>query len=109
MRVYRVGTTYIDLDHVVAIGDPYKSYNDCGECMMVIPTDMSFIGKNNISIPVSGEGFNGERYIKNYYSFSLQRTPEYNLFLDAEFRQMKYNIWAPFLKAWQNKEKVKVE
>lgn len=116
MRVYRIGTTYLDLDHVLAVDEPFKSYNSCSSPIMVICVEMAFTGTKRIELGVSGDEFIGRMYepIPDEYKGKLGKfeglypqvlSDAYKAYLESEFLRMKYNIWKPFLDAWENNDK----
>lgn len=103
MKIYHIGRTYIDLEHVQAINEPYQTYDECDGPIMIIVVQMAFRGEVRIPISISDEDFKGERYKEadpHYLSYNLQRTHEFNEFINAEFMRMKYNVWKPFLDTW---------
>ena len=111
MRVYKVGASYIDLDHVLSIDEPYVTTDSCCGKAMVINLQLAFVGNHKITIPISDLDFKGKMFVDlpeppsgirlSMIDYRLLPTHELSQYREDEFRRMKYNIWAPLLTAWQ--------
>lgn len=110
MKVYRIGTEYVDLDRVVAISEPHTYHDQFSGNIFCIPITYVFTGEFKIKIPFPEEaspewGKGKEMWHEMEFGEPvLKCSSEYVNRVQHEIRLMKYNIWAPFLKAWENKD-----